>query len=444
MLIFMLHIKVFIYVKSSTSIRHCKISGIMTGTMRKGRRKRILISVPLLAYQHRQGIEGILRYVHENKSSSWETYLETEMIGSHGMPDLRRWGCDGVIAYVASGKAHERILSANIPSVLFDLRRPIEKLKATCRRNVTVITHDFKEEGRVAARYFLERHYRHFAYVGLEGRAMRPDIDRRDGFAEELSRHGFYCTQYPRSPDGTADAFSDKRINLSRWLSNLPRATGLFAMRDMRALDIIAAAANGDIHIPKHVAILGFDNDELICETCSPTLSSISADISSLGYEGAKQLDRLMAGHKGEVIVRSPKLKPVTRASTEMDAIGDPFVSRSLTWIRAHLSDDLSIDTIAKDMRCSKRLLQKRYQKVLGCSLGQEIRRQRLEMAVHLLKTTNDDLTKIALACGFSSASHLCWRIKKATGQTPGYFRTPTEMNAGSRSAAAGLLSHMR
>ena len=387
--------------------------------MKKDRRKRILISVPMLTYQHRQGIEGILRYVHENKASSWETYLETELLDTSMQLNLKRWGCDGIIAYIARDKMRERLLAANVPAVFFDSLLSEKEMQTQPRRNVTFITHDFKEEGRIAARYFIERHYRHFAYVGLDGKTIRTDIDRQTGFTEELAKNGFNCIVYPRSSDARSGPHSNGRIDLSSWLRNLPRPTGLFVVRDMRALDVVAAASYSSVHIPEHVAIIGFDNDELICETCSPPLSSISADISSLGHEGALQLDRLMAGHKSEVIVRLPKLQPMTRYSTAIDAVGDPFVSQALSWIRKNLTEDFSVDTAAKGIGYPKNLLQKRFKKVLGCTIGSEIRRIRLEWAMHLIRTSNKSISQIADTYRFSNASYLCRRIREKTGRTP-------------------------
>ncbi len=383
-------------------------------------RKRILVSVPQLAYQHRQGLEGILHYAKEYRAALWELTPETERFFDPPYLDPSQF--DGILAYVDTSESWERILSANVPTVLHDPLLPLAELKRRWRPNTTLITHDYREEGRAAARYFLARHFRNFAYVGVgvPGKLILPWEQRQAGFVQELERNGLQCRIYPHTalPGQSTDC-----IRLAEWLRTLPRATGVFCVRDARALDVLSAASSIDLNVPEHLSVLGFDNDETLCETSTPQLSSISANLHAFGLEAARQLDRLLSGHPGEVVVCKPNLQVMTRASTALDAVDDPFVARALSWMRMHLTEDSNIDSVAVGVGCSTRFLQRRFQKTLGCSIGDEFRHLKLETALSLLETSGKTLTQVADECGFSNASYLCQCIRKATGQTPAQYR---------------------
>ena len=108
---------------------------------------------------------------------------------------------------------------------------------------------------------------------------------------------------------------------------------------------------------------------------------------------------------------------------TALDAVDDPFVARALSWMRMHLTEDSNVDSVAEGVGCSTRFLQRRFQKTLGCSIGDEFRHLKLETALSLLETSGKNLTQVADECGFSNASYLCQCIRKATGQTPAQCR---------------------
>lgn len=381
-------------------------------------RKRILVSVPQLAYQYRQGVEGILHYVKKYKAAFWDSTPEIEVFPNTKLLNPSQF--DGILAHVETAESWDRILDANVPTVLHDPFLSFDELKRRWRPNTTFITHDYREGGHVAARYFLARHFRNFAYVGFPGESPLPGEQRQIGFVQELERNGLPCRIYPHAalPDGNTD-----HERLAEWLRTLPRATGVFCVRDARALDVLSAASSIDLNVPEHLSVLGFDNDETLCETSTPQLSSISANLHAFGFEAARQLDRLLSGHPGEVVVCKPNLQVMTRASTALDAVDDPFVARALSWMRMHLTEDSTIDSVAEGVGCSTRFLQRRFQKTLGCSIGDEFRHLKLETALSLLETSEKTLTQVADECGFSNASYLCQCIRKVTGQTPAQCR---------------------
>jgi len=175
--------------------------------------------------------------------------------------------------------------------------------------------------------------------------------------------------------------------------------------------------------VPGHIAVLGVDDDGPICETATPALSSIPTQDNSLGYACGRALEELFKGHPGNRTIRTSHTRVVKRASTDITAIDDPFVARSLTWARNHLSEGASVDKIAKGIGYSKRMLQSRAHKALGVPLGDEVRRMMLSSAAELLANTDRPVSDIAAECGFTSVSHLSLRFKKEYGLTPLGFR---------------------
>ena len=210
---------------------------------------------------------------------------------------------------------------------------------------------------------------------------------------------------------------------LVRWLRKLPRPTALFVAHDLRARQVLIAADAAGIDVPGHVTVLGVDDDELICETASPALSSIPTADISLGYACGRALEALFRGHPGDRVIRTSHTRVVCRASTDLNAVDDPFVAQALNWSRTHLSEGASVDSVAKGIHYSKRMLQIRTRQALGTSLGEEIRKLMLSTAAELLANTEKPVSEIAAECGYTGVSHLSLRFKKAFRLTPLAYR---------------------
>ena len=390
--------------------------------MKRTSRLRILVSIPLLTYQHRQAQEGVLRFFREHKASEWDLTLETD--ARCISPSAIHRGYDGIIAYAETERAWKRILDANLPTVLHDSFRSFEDMKLLCRSDTMLVGRDYDVDGKVAARYFMSRHFRHFAFFGSSAHPVLSDERRRQSFADELARCGRSCICCPQVPVRIRGAKgSNERNRIADWLSSLPHPVAVFCGRDSQAHDVLLAARDTGLEVPSQVAVLGFDDDESLCTSCTPTLSSISADISTLGCELARQLDALLSGGRGGILFYKPKARVVVRASTECEAVEDQFVAKALSWMRGHLRSGQSARSVAKEIGYSPRLLQKRFHDALGRSIAQEFRRMRAEEALRLIENTDLSIAEIALKCAFSNASHLCSCVRRLTGVTPIRYR---------------------
>lgn len=368
--------------------------------------KRILVSIPTINQPERLKLEGLLAYAHEKSGVRWNVELT---LGSDAGHDLRDY--DGLVAYISSDEERKRVVNVGLPTVLIeDILQPA---RFTASRHVVTLLCDHEAEGETAAEYFLTRHFRHFAWIGLP----KPEPwseNRRKGFHRRLKAAGCICH----------DCSTDDMDELADFLNALPRPSAVFAVHDLRARDVLFAARSRGLSVPGDIAVLGVDNDIPICETCSPALSSIPTGDRSLGYAAGRALNELLLGRsRGGRVIKSLHRHVVSRLSTDADAVSDPFVGRALAWARSHLDGKLDAETLARRIGYSKRMLQLRVERALGVSLGEEIRRMRTSAAMEMIANTNDPIADIAAACGFSGVSHLALRVREATGQTPLAYR---------------------
>ena len=392
--------------------------------------KHILVSMPTSSHTQRRKLEGILRYAHERHGDNWRLQLDLGGFVRQRLVRFADWKCDGIIAYINEPSARRRFLSARLPTVLIEpFLSPHSDIEQ--RNSVVTFVNDHAREGRTAADHFLALHFDSFAFVGTPEETPWSRLRER-GFVTRLAECGKSCRTYPALPEPEQRDFAREMRRLVKWLEDLPHMTAVFAAHDLRARQVLTAADAAGIAVPGRLAVLGVDNDELVCNTASPALSSIPTQDESLGYACGRALEELFRGHPGNKVVRTVHTHVVRRTSTDITAVNDPFVARALDWARAHLSDGASVDAIAKGIGYSKRMLQLRTRNALGTALGDEVRLMMLSAAAGLLAGTDLSVSEIASQCGFTSVSHLSLRFRQHYGQTPLVYRrllSGTEFN---------------
>jgi transcriptional regulator GlxA family with amidase domain len=98
-------------------------------------------------------------------------------------------------------------------------------------------------------------------------------------------------------------------------------------------------------------------------------------------------------------------------------AHADPLVQKFEHWARESLADSFSLDEAARAVGSSKRTLARRIKDVLGKSPLLYVQDLRIERAVHLLRTSSDDVEKIAAAVGYADGVTLRNLLRRKLGR---------------------------
>ncbi len=361
----------------------------------------------------RQAVNGILRYAQA--FGPWDVSLH-EPRSTAELPK----GCRGLIICSPHLYILKDFLSLNLPKVHIGFVRPQEE-RRSATKNVPSVFSESKAFGIKAAEFFLAQSPRTYAYVG---NAEQTDwnLNRGIAFVERLQEAGHAAHLY--SP--TTEPLPPKRetARLQRWLKSLPKPLAVFAVNDVRAREVLSACQEAGLCVPYEVSILGVDNDEPLCESARPQLSSIPIRAEESGYEAARLLDELMNAR-----VRSKKSLPpletiippgevVMRESTADRCVGHPAVARALAFIELNEGKKLRATDVAKASGLSLNWLETLFKQTQGTSIIAEINRVRLKAILRLVRETNIPLKEIAEHYGFATPTSLCHLVKKATGQT--------------------------
>ena len=375
---------------------------------------KICVALPTSNHLHRQMIEGIVDYARGR--GPWQLFLVTEDDSGVGLRQARNWGAGGVIAFGRNVAWTREIFKWKVPAVLFNC-----ELKGQPPRTV-YLQRDQENVGKTAAEYFLERGYRSFAFIGS---AAGDDWSARRcaGFVRRPKRAKREATVYPQATRREAGDFGLEAPRMRRFLESLPNGTAVFVAHDRRAQLVLGLCLELGITVPERLAVLGVDDDRVICETMTPPLSSISLDGVNSGRLAARLLDELLEGARVDPVLKLDFPRVVTRQSSDTTAIGDTVMARTLAKITADLSRPVKLNAIASSLGYSARTLELKARKVFGCTLREKVNRIRLNEAVRMLSNTGLSVQEVAERCGFCGASHLGVRMKAAFGYSPSVFR---------------------
>ena len=359
----------------------------------------------------REVLQGVMRYAHEH--GSWALQLIDMNTSSRRLLADRRY--TGFIGTCLDRPSlMDKLAQSGMPVILMD-ETPL----------TGAISCDGRQFGIVAADFFIARGFRNFAFVGNVNSPEWSE-ERRIAFADRLAESGFSCCEYPKLPSSLRRDSEQEESYLVSWLERLPRPTGLFVVNDARGLQVLNACHVAGISVPQDVAVLSCDNDEIICESSLPPLSSFQMTTVAAGYEAARALDDIIRnGPRNEpVIIRYGLQNLVERSSTILIRNSDILVERAMTFIRLNFSQKVTVQRLAKEMNISRRSLEMRFRRATGRTLHDELMRVRAMSALTLLRTSKRSVEDIAQTCGFSSASHLGTACKSMFGHCPSTLRT--------------------
>ena len=363
-------------------------------------------------------MSGIARYVHEG--AKFNIYIEENTLKSQKLPDLRSWHGDGILADFDDPGVAMEVSHARLPVVGFG-----GGFGWYSRRSR--IPYFFSNQNAVAqlaADHLLDRGFRHFAYCGFFPNPINLwSEERYRAFAKRLKTRGFYCHMY-RGGHKTMRQWNSILASLGAWLRSLPKPIGLMAANDKRARTVLEACHTCDLRVPEEVSVIGVDNDELLCELSTPQLSSVEQDAKRIGYEAIALLDRMMSGEKPRQrhFLIDP-LGVVTRTSTDIMAVEDRLVAKTMAFIQSGATDGVRVRDVVVTMATSRSGLETRFKASMGYTIHAAIRKAQLERARRMITETNLAMKEIASGTGFKSVQHMTTLFGKAYGRTPAKYR---------------------
>jgi LacI family transcriptional regulator len=376
-------------------------------------RPRVAVIVETSVVYGRRIHLGIARYVRSHRS--WSMFLEQRELGASPPTWLKRHRWDGIISRPTDRRLAAMFRAMRVPVVdLNDLHDAL---------GLPRIHSDNAAIGRFAAQHLLERGFRHFAFCGFTGE--RWSTGRREGCVEALRAAGCACAvheSYWRGPQ--AQAWDREQDRIARWVARLPRPLGIVACNDLRGHHVLDACGRAGLAVPEEVAVIGVDDDELLCEMCDPPLSTVVPGAERIGYEAAELLDRLMAGDECAAMERLIEpLGVVTRQSTDVLAIPDADVASAVRFIRERACEGARVSDVLRHVPLSRSLLERRFRRYLGRSPQAEIRLVQVKRVKQLLAETDLPLRTIAELSGFDHVEYLSVVFKRLTGLSPGRYR---------------------
>jgi LacI family transcriptional regulator len=370
-------------------------------------------------------VEGILSYVRQH--DHWSIHLPESHRGARPPSWLARWKGDGIIARIETPAIAKAVARTGLPVVDVSAARHLP--------DVPWVETDDEAIAAAAAEHLMARGFRDLAFCGDSH--FNWSVWRREHFVRVVERSGRNCYVYESPAVGqTGSAWDLEQDRLTRWVASLPRPVGIMACYDIRAQELLDICREMDIAVPEEIAVIGVDNDRLLCDLCEPPLSSVIPDTHRTGFIAASLLDRQMAGEP--VDAKPVLIAPVgvqTRQSTDIMAIDDPHIAASLRYIRQNACSGIQVRDLLRVIPLSRRVLESRFKERIGRTPHEEIMRIRMERVKTLLAETNLPLVAIAKRTGFNYIEYLNEAFKKRVGTTPGKYRK--EASAGRNQSPA-------
>jgi len=365
--------------------------------------KRVILLLESSRNFGRELLCGIARY--SRLHSSWSFYREPSGLKS-SVPRLTNWNASGII--MRDSLITKELLNLELPTiiVLHDAERP--------KYLPTVIT-DAKTIVKLAADHLLDRGLKHFAFCGYKN--IFWSNNRESNFQKYIEDAGFEVHIYEPPFHHKFKSWYHEQSFMKEWLKKLPLPIGIMACNDDRGQHILEVRKSLGINVPEEVAVIGVDNDQLICELGDPPLTSVALNTESAGYAAAELLDRLMNGEemKGQEILVSAT-HVVKRQSTDLLAIDDKNVADAIWFIRQNAKNKLRVDDVVAETCLGRRSLESGFRKILQRSIQEEIRRVRVELISQMLIETNMSVAQITSLFNFADYDHISRYFKKEKG----------------------------
>ncbi len=384
------------------------------------KRRRVALLVESSRAYGRGILAGVAKFVRQH--DPWSIFFQDLNLCDDTPGWLKTWRGDVFIS---------RMENSDIVTVIKKLKVPAVYLRhVEAGTNMPCILTDNVAVSHLCFEHLKERGFRHFAFCGFNGADYSDE--RRDGFVALVKQAGFECHVYSDGlPAFQTDTAQYEGLGLkdggsvANWIKKLPRPIGIMACNDMRGQQVLDACRATNLASPEEIAVIGADNDDVVCNLSDPPLSSVVPDTERIGYESAVLLAQMMAGKSApakEILVKPSGI--ITRHSTEVLAIEDQQIAAAARFIREHACNGIDVSDVLRAVPMSRSTMDRRFIRFLGRSPKDEILRVRLNRVKQLLMETDFSLSQIAEKVGLDHVEHLSRIFKIRTGMNPSAFRS--------------------
>lgn len=374
--------------------------------------KKVALFAPEGFYA-REVLMGAVRYSQEQ--GHWEIHFVD--IRQPERFDIVR-AMDGVLSYLKDEWVFDLAAKQSIPLVYTDDMKDMPGVLTTIADNCLA--------GQLAAEHFLERGFRHFAFIANWCHYSRL---RLEGFEGQLRTRGFTC-EVLRHAEESTDYWAIDMEKTAQWLQKLPKPLAVLACHDVYGMHMVSLCQSVGLRVPEEVAVVGVDNDEAFCQLCTPALSSVAMPNQGIGYEGAVRLDRIMAGGDGGPRVQTVAPRGVViRQSSDAVGVDDPIVRQAMHFIHSHASESITVADVVRHVPACRSIVERKFRQVLGHSPSREIWIARIDLAKRRLMQSSLKIDDVARQCGFAGYQTFYTVFRRHTGQSPAEYRARAKVN---------------
>lgn len=325
-----------------------------------------------------------------------------------------------------------RVMDDASARALLATKKPVVDVYGRLEHNpFTTLRLDDEAIAQMAAAFYADHLYLSVASCGYPG--LRFSDARDAAFAAEAAERGIPCRIFDgRTRGQIKDTFFREEQTgqvpdaaaLRDWLGTLPRPTAVFCCNDIRAFQLMKVCEALEIRVPQDLAVLGVDNDTLLCTFTASPISSIDTNPYALGRRAGELLAELLEHPKKTARTElHPPCRVIERASTDAFQFTIPWLSDAIIFIRRNLGKRINAADVVRHLGYSHTTVNNAFRYELGTTIQQEIIRQRLALARRLLKETTAPAAQIAAEAGFQNPQYFSKVFSEAFGKTPDAWR---------------------
>ena len=336
------------------------------------------------AYQ-RLMLRGVISYWSRHRAN-WRFAVNHWLASDRELRIRELKDVGGIISHNPDEAVMRALRSSRAPVVLIEQDPQLAQFP--------VVNGDNEKIARLAFDHLRDKGLRRFVCSAHDNWPLK---ERRVAFERTVRSEGYELVPAFRMGRSAVAMSPEGRGELRESISKLPKPVGVFCTSIVQAWRVVQACHELGVHVPDDVAVIGCDKDDLTCDLTHPPLSTIDHGMEQAGYKAAELLQHLM---NGQTAPREPVLVPpsgvIARQSSDTLAIEDVNVREAMRFIRESAIRGITPSDVVKQVLIGRRRLEIRFKEIVGRSLQQEIMRQRIEHARHLVVNTDLPLIEVA------------------------------------------------